>query len=183
MWKNLFVTTALTGILVGAAIAQSGAPAGNTAPPAATQTIPKGDKLAPASGGSAHFISTQQPDQWLASRFKGTNVVGGDGKSIGSVSDVLFDRSGTIKAYIVSVGGFLGIGAKDVALAPQTFQIVTGDKSKGEGDKLKLAMNADDLKQAAAFQPYNPPRPTPAAGGTQSRPLPMNPATQSRSGS
>ena len=34
------------------------------------------------------------------------------------MTDILFDKNGKIEAYIVSVGGFLGIGAKDVALAP-----------------------------------------------------------------
>ena len=40
------------------------------------------------------------------------------------MSDILFDKDGKIEAYVVGVGGFLGIGAKDVALAPSAFQIV-----------------------------------------------------------
>ena len=62
-------------------------------------------------------VSQQKPDQWLASKFKGTDVVGADNQKIGDVTDILFDKNGKIEAYIVSVGGFLGIGAKDVALA------------------------------------------------------------------
>ena len=45
-------------------------------------------------------------------------MVGADNQKIGDVTDILFDKNGKIEAYIVSVGGFLGIGAKDVALAP-----------------------------------------------------------------
>jgi sporulation protein YlmC with PRC-barrel domain len=179
MWKKLMITTALTGLMIGTAMAQGSAPSsGNTtAPPAATQTAPKSDRIAPSSGGSAHFISTQQADQYLASRFKGTDVVGPDNKSVGTITDILFDKSGTIKAYIVSVGGFLGVGSKDVALGPQAFEVMPGDKSKGESDKLKVAMNADDLKQAAGFEPYNPPRPvsTTSGAGSAPRPMPMSP--------
>lgn len=178
MLKKLMITTALSGLLIGAAAAQSSMPNGGnpSGSPAATQPSPKSDKIAPASGGSAHFISAQTPDQWLASKFRGTSVIGDDGKAIGSVSDILFDKTGKIDAYVVSVGGFLGIGAKDVALGPQSFQVVAGDKSKGESDKLKVTMSADDLKQAANFEPYNAPRATTTTGSGGSRPMPMVPS-------
>jgi PRC-barrel domain protein len=179
MLKKLMITTALSGLMIGAAAAQSSPPnGGNTNDvPAATQSIPKSDKIAPTSGGSAHFISAQSSDQWLASKFRGTNVIGADNKSIGSVNDILFDKSGKVEAYVISVGGFLGIGAKDVALGPQSFQVLAGDKSKGESDKLKVTMSVDDLKQAASFEPYNPPRIMNTSGGASgSRPTPMSPS-------
>ena len=129
---------------------------------------------APAS--SAKFINSQRQDQYLASKFKGTDVIGSDDKKIGDVTDILFDKDGKIEAYVVSVGGFLGIGSKEVALAPTAFQVVAGDKSKNESDKLRLSLTKDELKQAANFEPYKAPssttgmstRPT---GTTGSRPL------------
>ncbi len=74
----------------------------------------------------------------------------------------------------MGVGGFLGIGAKDVALAPSAFQIVPGDKSKNESDKLRLSMTQDELKQAANFEPYKAPSSTTGMGSTTSptRPAP-----------
>ena len=42
---------------------------------------------------------SQKPDQWLASKFKGTDVIGSDDKKIGDVSDILFDKDGKIEAY------------------------------------------------------------------------------------
>jgi hypothetical protein len=177
MLNKLTITTALTSLVIATAAAQS--PASDNAQsntPATTQSTPatpkSDDKL--ASKGSAQVITSQQPDELLASRFKGTNVVGADDKSIGSVSDVLFLKDGKVKAYVISVGGFLGIGSKDVALAPQSFQLVAGDKSKGESDKLKIAMSADDLKQAANFEAYNPSRMstnTSGSGVGSSRPI------------
>lgn len=46
----------------------------------------------------------------------GTDVVNAINESIGTINDVLIDRQGKVVAVVVGVGGFLGIGEKDVAL-------------------------------------------------------------------
>lgn len=177
MLKKLMITTALSGLMIGAAAAQTMNPSSSAtpaAPPAATAPAPA------TSAGSAQFINSQKPDQFLASKFKGTDVIGDDNEKIGDVSDIPFDKSGKIEAFIVGVGGFLGIGSKDVALAPASFQVVPGDKSKNESDKLRLSMNKDQLKQAANFEPYKEPRSTTGMGGTGTRPAPATPAPAPR---
>jgi sporulation protein YlmC with PRC-barrel domain len=130
------------------------------------------------STSGAKFVTTQNPDQWLASKFKGTDVVGSDDKKIGDVSDILFDKDGKIEAFIVSVGGFLGVGSMDVALAPTAFQVVKG--TEGSSDKLKLAMSTDELKQAQNFEPYKAPVTTGSAtrpgGSSTMRPAGAPPA-------
>ena len=131
--------------------------------PAASTSATTGSAT-PEPGGKASFVTQQKPDQLLASDFKGTDVIGANGKKIGDVSDILFNSDGSIKAYVVSFGGFLGIGSKDVALAPQSFQVETG-KNPGE-IKLKLSMSEKDLKQAQAFKPYKPPQSHASAGGS-----------------
>ena len=78
----------------------------------------------------------------------------------------MFDKSGKIHAFVVSVGGFLGMGSKDVALAPEAFTVIPG--SPGADTKLKVTMNKDQLKQAAAFEAYKPPRATTGMGGAPS---------------
>jgi sporulation protein YlmC with PRC-barrel domain len=173
MLKKFMITTAVAGLMIGSAAAQgTGAPQSPAANPAPAV---KSD-MAPAPGSSAKFINSQRADQYLASKFKGTDVVGSDNQKIGDVSDILFDKDGKIEAYVVGVGGFLGIGSKDVALAPAAFTVVAGDKSKNESDKLKLAMTKDELKQAANFEPYKAPSSTTGMGGA-SRPM-GSPATR-----
>src|SRR4029079_16255577 len=127
-------------LMIGAAAAEGTATPPRPAPaPGVTAPAPSA-KPAPAakstemttpttSTSSAKFINSQRQDQFLASKFKGTDVLGSDDKKIGDVKDILFDKDGKIEAYVVGVGGFLGIAAKDVALAPSAFQIVPGDKS------------------------------------------------------
>jgi sporulation protein YlmC with PRC-barrel domain len=53
-------------------------------------------------------VATQSSDELLASKLKGTAVMGSDDQKIGDISDVPFDKMGHVKAYIVSVGGWSG---------------------------------------------------------------------------
>jgi hypothetical protein len=141
-----------------------------------TTETPKTDMKATATGaGSAQFVSSQKPEQFLGSKFDGTDVVGSDNQKIGDVSDILFDKSGKIEAYIVSVGGFLGMGSKHVALAPSAFEVMPGDPNSATNNapKLKISMTKDQLKDAPAFEEYKAPRATTgtgAPGGGAGRP-------------
>jgi hypothetical protein len=72
--------------------------------------------MASGGSGSQQVVTQQQPGQWLASKLIGTTVVGPNNESIGDVNDVLMERDGRAAAVIVGVGGFLGIGEKDVAV-------------------------------------------------------------------
>jgi len=158
MLKKLMLTTALSGVMIGAAVAQSAQPAPEQKPvqePQAIQaqsTTPSTATSASTTTASGSFINSQSPNQWLASDFKGTNVIGANEEKIGDVTDLLFDKDGKVVAYVVGVGGFLGIGAKDVALAPSAFQLVQGRDSNDF--KLKLSMTKDQLKTAADFKSH-----------------------------
>jgi hypothetical protein len=161
MLKKLMISTALTGVLISAAAAQTPPtmPQGTPDAARAANSAPS-SSMGDASMGDAKFINAQTGDQWLSSNFIGVDVVGPDDQKIGDVSDVLFEKNGNVVAYVVGVGGFLGIGAKNVALAPTSFQIVpasagtTGSAASTapEDIKLKLNMTKDQLKQAAAFE-------------------------------
>jgi sporulation protein YlmC with PRC-barrel domain len=176
MFKQLVITTAAAGLMIGSAVA-----AENNLNSSAGTTGAGASTAAPLSSTSSpKFVNSQRADQFLASKFKGTDVIGADDQKIGDVSDILFDKDGKVQAYIVSVGGFLGMGAKEVALAPSAFQVVAGDKSKNESDKLRLSMSKDELKQASNFEPYKAPSSTTgmgsSGGGLATRPSPTIPA-------
>jgi len=159
MLKKILLSTALSVAVAGGAFAQS---------PSASDKAPavKSDSMKSESSGKTNFVSSQKPDQWLASKFKGTDVIGSDNEKIGDVSDILFDKSGKVEAFVISVGGVLGVGAKEVALAPSSFDVVPGQN--GSSDKLKLAATKDELKNAQTFARYEPPRPTSTTGSGNS---------------
>ena len=102
--------------MVSGALAQANPPA--NPPPAKADAAPMND---------AKFISAQSADQWVFSKFKGTDVLGPDNAQVGDVNDMLFDKNGKILGLIVGVGGFLGIGEKNVAIDMSAFQIVPAD--------------------------------------------------------
>jgi hypothetical protein len=158
MLKKLLITTAVSGLMLSSAFAQS------SMSPSSSSTTGAADNSAKSSASTANAISAQKPDEYLASKFKGTDVLGADNEKIGDVSDILFTKDGKIDAYIISVGGFLGVGTKNVALPPTAFQIVPGDNKNS--DKLKISLTKDQLKQAANFEPYNSMRTTTGSAPT-----------------
>jgi len=163
MLKNLMITVATAAAIAGSAYAQSPTPPASSPMPSAQET-------------KGQFISQQTPDQFLASKFRGTDVIGADNQKIGDVSDVLFDKDAKVLAYVVGVGGFLGIGSKDVALSPASFQLQPATDK--ENMKLKLAMTKDELKNAAEFKPYKEPSRTSTTGQSPgSMPRDRAPAT------
>jgi len=62
------------------------------------------------------FMTQMRGQQMMASKLIGTTVVSTNNESIGDLNDVILDRSGQVMAVVVGVGGFLGIGEKDVAV-------------------------------------------------------------------
>ena len=171
MLKKLMMTTAAAALVVGSAVAQAPTPETPKAPPA-QKSEPMAPPAAGAQTGSRQFVTQQTSDQWLATKFKGTDVIGSNNEKIGDVNDLLIDQNGKIVAYIVGVGGFLGIGQKDVALAPAAFQVQPA--TDREALKLKLAMTRDELKNAPEFKPAAS-RPAPTTG--QAPPRDRAPAT------
>jgi uncharacterized protein YrrD len=112
--------------------------------------------------GSASTISSQKPDQLLATKLKGADVMGADDKKIGDVSDLLFSKDGKLEAYVISVGGFLGVGAKEVALAPSAVQLAQ-DKDNWT---LKVSASKDQLTQAPNFERHKDVSSTTGASGS-----------------
>ena len=164
MTRTMLALATASTLSLSVALAQSPP----SAPPA-----PSAPAASSEMGSAANTITAQKPDEWLATRLRGTSVLGSDGVKIGSVDDILIDRSGSIKALVIGVGGFLGIGAKDVAIPFKQFQVVPG--TEGKSDVLTLSMTKDQLADAQDFKPYEPPRPAvtpgPAAGGGMRSPM------------
>src|SRR6266700_2424239 len=159
MLKTLMISAAVSALMVSGAFAQADmSPKQSAAKP---EAVPH---------DTAKFISSQSQDQWVFSKFKGSDVLGPDDAHIGSVSDMLFDKNGKILGMIVGVGGFLGIGEKSVAIDMSAFQPVPADtgSSTGAGGntamvsrnddptmvKLKVSWTKDQLKNASDLQDY-----------------------------
>jgi sporulation protein YlmC with PRC-barrel domain len=68
---------------------------------------------APAASSST---SESFQGDWRASKMVGLNVYNDNNESVGTISDMLMEKGGNIKAVVIGVGGFLGVGEHLVAV-------------------------------------------------------------------
>ena len=97
-----YVTAGLMGtaLLATAAFAQT-----------PTATTDRANMAPAAASDSSSFQGT-----WRASKLVGLSVYNEKNESLGSINDLLTDKSGNIKAVVIGVGGFLGVGEHLVAV-------------------------------------------------------------------
>ena len=84
---------------------------------AQTSPAPAPTQGSTASAGSGQVLTEMQPNLMRGSRLMGIDVYGSDNQKIGDIDEVLLDRDGRIHAVVIGIGGFLGIGQKDVAIS------------------------------------------------------------------
>lgn len=53
---------------------------------------------------------------WRVSKVVGLKIYNDNNENVGSVNDLLMDKAGNIKAAVISVGGFLGVGSRYIAI-------------------------------------------------------------------
>lgn len=108
---------------------------------------------------SSQILGAQGPDEWLVSQLRGTAVVGSDNQKIGEVMDVLLDRSGQARAFIVGVAGIMGPGgAKEIAIDLTQFQEIP--VRNGARAQLKVPMTREQLALVPEFKPLPLPEAT-----------------------
>lgn len=99
----------LTAGLVGTALLATAAFAQNPAPTSDRTN------MAPAPAAASTTSASFQGD-WRTSKVVGLSVYNDNNESLGSINDLLTDKSGNIKAVVIGVGGFLGVGEHLVAV-------------------------------------------------------------------
>jgi sulfite reductase beta subunit-like hemoprotein len=111
-----------------------------TTPQTATQDVPK---------EGPNFIQVQNTDM-LSSNVVGLDIHNPQNDNIGKIQDIAFDTSKKVTGYILSVGGFLGMGTHYVAVNPDAVMVSYDAQNK----VWKATMNAtkDQLKSAPEFK-------------------------------
>src|SRR5437899_3803621 len=99
--KSAVAGLAVSALLASVAFAQS---------PSATTD--RATTAAPAAASD----SSSFKGNWRASKLVGLNVYNDSNESLGSINDLLADKSGNIKGVVIGVGGFLGVGEHLVAV-------------------------------------------------------------------
>jgi hypothetical protein len=134
------------------------------------QTLPK----AAAPGPAAKILPSIPADAMTVTHWYKQSVYDPSDAKIGEVMDVLVDRDGRIAVLIVGVGGFLGMGEKDVAVPFNAVQFKTKDNNKWYSvmnttkDALKAAPGYKYDRTSTTWVPEN----APATTGTPETPSP-----------
>jgi sporulation protein YlmC with PRC-barrel domain len=122
---------------------------------AATQLTADQLKTAPdamrvdAKPSDDKVFTAVEPGDDLSSRIINISVYNKDGQNIGTLKDVAFNQNG-VKAYILGVGGFLGVGERYVAVQPQAVQLnYSANDRKWHAE---MDANADQLKAAPQYK-------------------------------
>ncbi|ORE98001.1 PRC-barrel domain-containing protein [Aurantimonas sp. 22II-16-19i] len=103
------------------------------------------------TAGAGSYPATVGSDQYLTENLIGTNVYSGagdDASDLGGINDLVLASSGQIDAAVVGVGGFLGIGEKDVAVPFGELQMTRDDDAE---PRITAALDKDTLEQAPSF--------------------------------
>ncbi|MEP9354078.1 PRC-barrel domain-containing protein [Xanthobacter sp. KR7-65] len=159
MKKMSIYAAAAAALLSTTAMAQQATTPATPATPAPTA------QMAPSSTTNAAFVSTQAANQFMASDLIGMTVYGSADENLGEINDLLVDPSGNVVAAVIGVGGFLGIGEKDVAVP---FQAVEVSRNSDGKQKMVLRKSKDELKAAPTFAEYES---APATTGSVNRPV------------
>jgi hypothetical protein len=108
LMKSIAAGLAGTALLATVAFAQN---------PTATT-----DKAAPAA--TATTTTTSASGEWRASKMAGVKVYNDANENIGSINDLLMDKTGAVKIAVIGVGGFLGMGEHLVAVPYEKLKFV-----------------------------------------------------------
>nr|WP_246685287.1 MULTISPECIES: PRC-barrel domain-containing protein [unclassified Methylobacterium] len=87
----------------------------------------------------------QSPDDMVSSKLVGQSIINGANETIGEIADVVIGFDGKVKAWVVGVGGFLGIGTKYVAVDPSALHL-----QRIDGKALRAVINTDKDQLRAA---------------------------------
>ncbi|MFP5515833.1 MAG: PRC-barrel domain-containing protein [Alphaproteobacteria bacterium] len=150
MRRTLIATAATLALLSGAAIAQTTSPTvsnpssstssmSNTASPDSATTGSTTGSSATSGATGGQLASAEE--------LIGKNVYGRDNDKIGEIDDVILDANGQAKQLVISSGGFLGIGEKQVVVD------YTAANWDSQNNRLNLAgMSRDDVKAMPEFK-------------------------------
>jgi len=126
-----------------------------------------GPALAQAQTENGFGSAVAQPTDFMASNLIGMRIYNSEAPvdanmavttaedaewdDIGEINDILLDENGDVKAVILGVGGFLGMGERDVAVDMSQITVLTTDGDNADRF-LVVSTTKEMLEQAQAFE-------------------------------
>ena len=135
----------------GLAFCGPGAAQTPTTPPPASPSAPTAPNAAmpsPTAPMPTNSPATPSPaTQWLASNVYNQSVYDPHEQKIGDLTDLIIEKDGHIKSAVIGVGGFLGVGQKDVEIPFTDLKMMT----RNGKNWLALERTKDQLQSAPTY--------------------------------
>ena len=131
MIRTLLTTTALTALLTGGAMAQAATTA-TPAPGTLSYSVTDSDNLATEIIGKQVYSSAAA-----------------DAEHIGDINNLVVAEDGSVQAVVIGVGGFLGMGEKNVAVPMDQLKFVAAEDNT---ERYVLETTKEALNDAPAFE-------------------------------
>lgn len=102
----------------------------------------------PASAAT-NFVAKQAAGEASSSGLIGTKIKNGAGENVGDVNYLVLDANGAVTTVVIGVGGFLGVGEKNVGVP---FKSVTRETDDAGNAMFKLDTTKEELSAAPAYE-------------------------------
>ena len=144
--------TTLLGLSTGLLMAGSALVFAQTTPAPAPESPPAAKATEPPptkTTGAQQMWYSRQADEVRASKLIGTRVVNAAKETVGDVNEIVLTKDGKVAAVILGVGGFLGMGEREVAVNFNSIHM-----SRDQSNNLVLTVNTtkESLKAAPAWR-------------------------------
>ncbi|ODA68706.1 PRC-barrel domain protein [Methyloligella halotolerans] len=123
------------------------------APPHPTETMEQSQTAGQVNGvpaKTARFITEQSPTDALASDLIGKPVLNPARETVGQINDIIGGADGKIRGVVIGVGGFLGIGEKNVAV--QYDDVVVSRNEENGKIEIMANLTKETLSAAPAYR-------------------------------
>src|SRR5580704_13598810 len=104
--------------------------------------------LASSAAYSAEMMSSVPSSSKTVTDWYKQDIYDPSNSKIGKIDDVLVSDNGQVNALVIGVGGFLGVGEKDVAVPFNAVKWTTKDNK----NYLTMTATKDDLKAAQGLK-------------------------------
>jgi sporulation protein YlmC with PRC-barrel domain len=130
-------STALAMGLLASTILVSGASAqmNNASPPGA----------APRAAVANKVFS----DQWRASKLMGLDIYNEQNEKLGDIDEIILDKTGKVDSVIIGVGGFLGVGTREIKVSMDKLQFVNEPVAKSTASSAGTTTTASNTATMA----------------------------------
>jgi hypothetical protein len=119
----------------------------STTPPEKSMTAP--EKSTPSASMSSDMFYSHKSGEVRASKLIGSTVRNAANESVGNINELVLDQEGKVAAVVIGVGGFLGIGEREVAMNYSGLKFA---KDSNGSDVITANATRDQLKSAPEWK-------------------------------